>query len=177
MIKSTTENIVPYDEPVTAKAVEPLKRMGWLKPVSTLALLATLSHTGTVFAGPTFLPGFFDNDNQVVSTQKPDLMPLTSYRFELSDLADINSYLSTYSSAKSFVINLSQIVNRVYSSAVEKKINFIKDPDTGMPILEVVLLTGLPVDEQFVKLDRLLFTEIEKEGLTDGLKYVILSQG
>ncbi|MBA3014372.1 MAG: hypothetical protein KKD63_04485 [Proteobacteria bacterium] len=181
MNTSTVENIDPYRKPLTdmVMALPPKKSNSPL--LSTLAFccltLSPYNFTYSIPTCPSDLKSSIGYDHFFSKGQTAESLLLRGYHFESVQQSSIELYLDSMPLAKSFVAQLGPIIERVYSGlAVEKKINLLADPDTGESIMEIVLSTNLPIDELFVAKDRQLFDEIEKEGLTDGLRHVVLTQ-
>lgn len=183
MNTSTAEHNKPYRQPITGMVMgPPPKKSNATLAISTLAAFYCLSFgpcntTYSIPTCPSDLKSPFGYSLISNEVQTEGSHPLRGFRFDSAQQSSIEEYLECIPLAESFVAQLGPIVERVYQGiSVEKKINLLADPDTGGPIMEVVLFTNLPIDEMFVAKDRQLFDEIEKEGLADGLRHVVLTQ-
>jgi hypothetical protein len=102
---------------------------------------------------------------------------LYGYKIEGSLLSTINEYLKIKPIADRFVREVARIIDGIYGAGVIRTLRVLDDPDTGRPLMELTIESGLPIDEKFMQNDVALFQQIEASGFAEGLKHVVVSQG
>ncbi len=102
---------------------------------------------------------------------------LLGYRIDQLQKAAITEYLRQHITSRDFLREVATIVDDIYGPKVTRDIHVVEDVDTGMPIMELTIMSGLPLDDEFDQKDQLLFKQIESAGLAWGLRDVIISQG
>ena len=65
----------------------------------------------------------------------------------------------------------------MYGHGTKMSLRSLDDPDTGEPILEACIYSGIPVGDEFDMKDAELFAKIEKSTVVDGMRHVIVAQG
>lgn len=102
---------------------------------------------------------------------------LYGYKIEASLQSAINEYLKIKPVADIFVRELASIIDSIYGAGVTRTLRVLDDPDTGKSLMELIIESGLPIDEKFVQKDVVLFQQIEASGFAEGLQHVVVSQG
>ena len=102
---------------------------------------------------------------------------LLGYEISQSQELPINQYLRQHISTRDFLRDVAVIIDGIYGSKVTRDIHVVEDVDTGTPIMELTILSGLPLNDEFDQKDQLLFQRIEASGLAGGLRDVVISQG
>lgn len=102
---------------------------------------------------------------------------LLGYETSQSQDASVNEYLRQHISSRNFLHDVAIIIDNIYGSKVIRDIYVVEDVDTGKPIMELTIKSGLPLDDEFIQKDELLFQRIEASGLAWGLRDVVISQG
>ncbi len=151
---------------------------------STIVAWGMASLVSADLLGSAYFPPIPTNPPRLVDSFGKDITPLDTYLGPLSgymiheqDKEAINNYLDSQPLAKALIIGVKPIIERIYhDTATKKRINLVDDPDTGTPLLELVILSALPIDADFIQKDRLLFSEIDQAGLSEALQYVVVSQ-
>jgi hypothetical protein len=171
MLACTFENAAAYyDAPITASSLQVKKGPQIFR--NTLPSLNALFKAFDVIA-PTIQEGF-------LAKEIPEIIDhdiISGYIFNALDAKTINKYLVDRPVADTLIRKLPPIVDQVYEGKANKEIRLVVDQDTGLSLIEVVILTTLPIDDEFWKKDKQLYQGIQKKGLTEGLQYVVLSQG
>ncbi|MGB3212977.1 MAG: hypothetical protein WBB19_19905 [Desulforhopalus sp.] len=141
----------------------------------TVATFVALSAHGVgTYFPPTYEPGFDEPEShsQLISEAR------TQYSGYLLDQVDplvIKSFVAQHPIVSMFLEGIKPILGDVYEGETKKTLRYFNDPDGGESLLEVVLHTGLPIDDFFEEKDILLFEKIQQAGLVDALEYVVLS--
>lgn len=102
---------------------------------------------------------------------------LIGYEINQSQDSTINQYLRQHIFARDFLRDVAVIIDDIYGSKVIRNIHVVEDVDTGKPIMELTILSGLPLNDEFDQKDQLLFQRIEASGFAWGLRDVVISQG
>lgn len=102
---------------------------------------------------------------------------LYGYKIEGSSLSTINKYLKIKPIADRFVRGVGNIIDGIYGAGIVRTLRVLDDPDTGRPLMELTIESGLPIDEKFMEKDTALFQQIEASGFVEGLQHVVVSQG
>lgn len=102
---------------------------------------------------------------------------LAAYVYEPTDYKKLAEHFQANQDLLYFLSALSSGAKEVYGPKIDAALQLHSDPDTGAPLLEVVILSDLPIDDEFEAKDRALFDWIERTDLTWGLGRVVLSQG
>jgi len=102
---------------------------------------------------------------------------LLGYAMNESQEYNINQYLHQHISTHDFLLKVAVIIDSIYGPTVTRNIHIVEDVDTGKPIMELTILSGLPLNDEFDQKDQLLFKQIEAAGLVWGLRDVVISQG
>ena len=91
--------------------------------------------------------------------------------------AAVNEYLRQHVTSRDFLRDVAVIIDGIYGSNIIRDIDVVEDVDTGKPIMELTVKSGLPLNDEFDQKDQLLFKRIEAYGLAWGLCDVVISQG
>jgi hypothetical protein len=75
------------------------------------------------------------------------------------------------------VQNVISIIDEVYGVNTTRTIRVVDDLDTGKPIMELTIFSGLPIDEGFIEKDLRLFQKVAASELSLGFHDVVISQG
>lgn len=99
--------------------------------------------------------------------------------YQTSPLQDltISEYLRQHSALRDFLRGVATITDDIYGVGIVRTIHMVDDVDTGKPIMELTILSGLPLNDEFDQKDQLLFQSIEASGLAWGLRDVVVTQG
>ena len=145
--------------------------------VSTVVGL-TLMLGGIVGASYELPPTFADIARIATSSRitERNRSILLGYEIKSSQNVAINEYLRQHLTSRDFLRDVAIIIDGIYGSKVIRKIHVVEDVDTGRPIMELTVMSGLPLDDEFVQKDQLLFQKIEASGLAWGLRDVVISQ-
>lgn len=173
----TLQNIQPYEQASTTDVKRVFTKVlrGTLVSGGVLASLACHTAAASV---PTYGLGYFETPDKPSYQFKAALESLQGYSFDENQTIEISNYLKCRPLAQAFLSGIKPLIGKVYQENTTRKVvQLVTDPDTGEPLLELVLLSNLPVDDVFVEKDRQLFTEIEKAGLVEGFRDVVLSNG
>ena len=144
-----------------------------------MASLVAADLLGSVYLDPipTNPPRLVESFGKDITLLKSFLGPLSGFMVHEQDKEAIISYLNAQPLAKAFIAGVKPIIERIYhGTTTKKKINIIDDPDTDSPLLEIVILSELPIDADFKQKDQQLFSEIEQAGLSEALEYVVVTQ-
>lgn len=133
-----------------------------------------LSHDISFWDIPTFHEGFYGKEAR---TRPQNISILSDYIFSYDQAESVNSFLRATPYALALLSRLPSIITKIYNGKAKKRVELITDPDTGSPLLEVCILTKLPLDDEFWKKDKQLYEEIHQASLEKGLEYVVLCQG
>lgn len=148
--------------------------------VSTVASLTLASILGGAGLASHVLPPTFVDTARIITpsriVERKD-SGLSGYEISQSQDSSINQYLRQHVSAYDFLRDVAVIIDDIYGSKVIRDIHVVEDVDTGKPIMELTILSGLPLDNEFDQKDQLLFQTIEASGLAWGLRDVVISQG
>lgn len=171
---NTTDYCSPYEPPNTDVAIA--KSPSRIRNTAvTVATFIVLSGAEAYFP-PTYAPGFDDPEShsQLINEARTQY---SGYILEKVDPLVVKSFLAQHPIVSSFLEKIKAITEEVYEGEIKKSLKYFNDPDGGESLLEVVLYTGLPIDELFEEKDLLLFEKIQQAGLEDALEYVVLSNG
>ena len=102
---------------------------------------------------------------------------LSGYEISPSLDATVSEYLRQHLTSGDFLHDIAIIIDDIYGSKVIRAIHVVDDVDTGKPIMELTIQSGLPLNDEFDQKDQLLFQRIEASGLAWGLRDVVISQG
>lgn len=99
--------------------------------------------------------------------------------FDVSELdfAKVRPLLSSAGQVLPLLSYLSTTVFDVYGATATVALRSLDDPDNGNTILEARILSGLAINDEFDMKDAALFARIERSGLVDGMRHVVISQG
>jgi len=126
------------------------------------------------------LPPTFVNTAQIIAptriTERKDFA-LLGYRINQLHEAAINEYLRQKITTRDFLREMATIIDGIYGPKVIRDLNIVEDVDTGMPIMELTVQSGLALNDEFDQKDQLLFNKIESSGLAGCLRDVVISQG
>ena len=178
LITNTFQDIQPYEqvnttEPKTTTIARILR-----DTFVSGGILATLACQTAVASLPTYGLGYIETSDGTSYQYKNELESLQGYSFDHNQTTEISSYLKCRPLALFFLCGIKPLIGKVYQkTTVHKEIQLVSDPDTGEPLLELVLRTDLPIDDELAAKDRQLFIEIEKAGLVEGFRDVVLSNG
>ena len=148
--------------------------------VSTVASLTLASILGGAgLASHALPPTYVDTARIITPSRIVERKDSALFGYEINQSQDytINQYLRKHISARDFLRDVAVIIDGIYGSKVIRNIHVVEDVDTGEPIMELTIQSGLPLDEEFVQKDQLLFQRIETSGLAWGLRDVVISQG
>jgi|GEM_PF-5009239 len=148
--------------------------------ISTVACLTLASILGgTVYTSYSLPPTFADTAKIIspsgIVEQKDSA--LSGYEINQSQDSAINQYLRQHISSRDFLRNVAVIIDGIYGSKAIRNIHVVEDVDTGKPIMELTILSELPLNDEFDQKDQLLFQQIGAAGLAWGLRDVVISQG
>lgn len=148
--------------------------------VSTVVGLTLASMLGGVGLASHALPPTFVDIARITSPsriiERKD-SALLGYGISQSQEFTVNQYLRQHISTRDFLRDVAVIIDGIYGSKVTRDIHVVEDVDTGTPIMELTILSGLPLNYEFDQKDQLLFQRIEASGLAGGLRDVVISQG
>lgn len=102
---------------------------------------------------------------------------LFGYEISPSQNTAVNEYLRQHISSRNFLHDVAIIIDDIYGSKIIRDIHVVEDIDTGKPIMELTVRSGLSLDDEFDQKDQLLFQRIDTAGLAWGLRDVVISQG
>lgn len=144
--------------------------------IGTAAFTTTLFHSSYLgrdfFDTPTYNTGYIESERRGYEITRYDL--LSSYKYQEMDFGNILTYILSFPNAQEFLAKIPSIIEKIYPGLEDKiDLKVIRDPDTEGPLLELVFDSGLPVDEDFILRERLLFKEIKDAGIEDGLANVV----
>ncbi len=146
--------------------------------VSTVVGLTLASMLGGLVSH--LLPPTFGDTARIITpsriVERKD-SALLGYAISQSQDSTINQYLRQHISARDFLRDVAVIIDGIYGSKVIRNIHVVEDIDTGQPIMELTILSGLPLNDEFDQKDQLLFQQIESAGLAQDLRDVVISQG
>lgn len=148
---------------------------------STVAALtlASMLGGGVGLASHTLPPTFADTARIISSSRIVERKDsaLLGYEISQSQGPTINEYLRQHTASRDFLREVAVIIDGIYGSKAIRNIHVVEDVDTGNPIMELTILSGLPLNDEFDQKDQLLFQRIEASGLVWGLRDVVVSQG
>ena len=104
-------------------------------------------------------------------------MVLSGYEISQSQHIAVNQYLREHITSWDFLQKIAVIIDDIYGSKAIRDIHVVEDVDTGKPIMELTIKSGLPLNDEFDRKGQLLFQRIEASGLAWGLRDVVISQG
>lgn len=141
---------------------------------TTISTISAMLVAGTAYAlqSPTFVgtAQYTAPDRVIVST-------LYGYKVEAYLQSAINEYLKIKPVADRFVREVASIIDGIYGVGVTRSLRVLDDLDTGEPIMELTIESGLPLDDEFIQKDKALFQQIAASGFVEGLQHVVVSQG
>jgi len=145
--------------------------------VAALTLASVLGGAG--LASHALPPTFADTARIITPSRIVERKDSALFGYEISQSQDstINQYLRQHISVRNFLRDVADIIDGIYGSKVIRDIHVVEDVDTGKPIMELTILSGLPLNDEFDQKDQLLFQQIEAAGLAWGLRDVVISQG
>jgi hypothetical protein len=148
---------------------------------STVAALLTLASIlgGTELTTQALPPTFADTARITSPSRPPERKDsaLSGYKISQSQSFSVNEYLRQHITSRDFLRDVAVIIDNIYGSKIIRNIHVVEDVDTGKPIMELTVLSGLPLNDEFDQKDQLLFQKIEAAGLAWGLRDVVISQG
>jgi hypothetical protein len=140
------------------------------------AILVGLSPVGHIEQPPTFVQTTqYTAPTHIVSTKENGA--LRGYKISSSQDAAVNEYLRQHPNSHDFLRDVAAIIDSIYGQGIIRAIHVVDDIDTGKPIMELAIQSGLPLDDEFIQKDQLLFQRIEESGLAWGFRDVVISQG
>jgi hypothetical protein len=148
--------------------------------ISTVVGLTLASMLGGIGVGSHELPPTFADTARIITSSsiiERNSSTLFGYKISQSQVAFVNEYLHQHLTSRNFLHDVAVIIDCIYGSKVIRVIHVVEDVDTGKPIMELTIKSGLPLDDDFNQKDQLLFQRIEASGLALGLSDVIISQG
>lgn len=149
-------------------------------PVSTVIGLTLASMLGGVVLAPHELPPTFADTAKIITPSRfveRNDSALFGYEINKSQRIAVNEYLHQHITSRDFLRNVAIIIDDIYGSKTIRDIHVVEDVDTGKPIMELTIKSGLPLDDDFDQKDQLLFQEIDASGLAWGLRDVVITQG
>lgn len=150
------------------------------RDVSTVAALTLASILGGTGLAAQALPPTFADTARVTSPsrviERKD-SALAGYKISQSQSSSVNEYLRQHITSRDFLHGIAVIIDGIYGSKVIRDIHVVEDIDTGKLIMELTILSGLPLNDEFDQKDQLLFQNIDESGLAWGLRDVVISQG
>ncbi len=148
--------------------------------VSTVVGLTLASMLGGVGFASHALPPTFADIARIITpsriVERKD-SALFGYTIRQSQDSVVNEYLLQHIASRDFLRQVAVIIDGIYGSKVIRDIHVVEDVDTGNPIMELTISSGLPLNDEFDLKDKLLFQRIEASGLAWGLRDVVVSQG
>lgn len=148
--------------------------------LSTVVGLTLASMLGGVGVISHELPPTFADTARIITPSRAierKSSTLFGYGIKKSQVADVNEYLHQHISSRNFLRDVAVIIDGIYGSGVIRNIHIVEDIDTGKPIMELTIQSELPLNDEFVQKDQLLFQRIEASELAWGLRDVVISQG
>ena len=146
---------------------------------STVVGLTLATMLGGVLITQNELPPTFADTTKFITPsriiERKGSMP-TGYEINQSQNAAVIEYLKQHINSRDFLREVAVIIDGVYGAGVARNIHVVDDVDTGKPIMELTIQSGLPLDDEFIKKDQLLFQRIEASGIAWGLRDVVISQ-
>ena len=145
--------------------------------VSGLTLATLLGGTG--FVSHELPPTFVDTARIITPSRiiERKNSALSGYEISPSLDATVSEYLRQHLTSGDFLHDIAIIIDDIYGSKVIRAIHVVDDVDTGKPIMELTIQSGLPLNDEFDQKDQLLFQRIEASGLAWGLRDVVISHG
>lgn len=146
-------------------------------PISFGTTITAMLVAGTAYSlPPTFVGTAKYTAPDRVIVERGD-STLYVYKVEAYLQSAINEYLKIKPVADRFVREIASIIDGIYGVGVTRSLRVLDDPDTGRPLMELTIESGLPIDEKFMQKDVALFQRIEASGFAEGLQHVVVSQG
>lgn len=147
--------------------------------VAALTLASMLGGGGVGLALHSLPPTFADTAKIITPSRIVERKDFALFGYEISQSqgSAVNEYLRQHIASRDFLREVAIIVDGIYGSKTVRDIHVVEDVDTGKPIMELTILSGLPLNDEFDKKDQLLFQQIEAAGLAWGLRDVVISQG
>lgn len=144
--------------------------------VSTVALALLTMLSGVEFSSyeP---PTFADTAKIVTPSRFIERKNLPLHGYEMQSQSAVNEYLNQHTTSRDFLRDVAIIIDEIYGSKVIREIHVVEDVDTGKPIMELTIKSGLALDDDFDQKDQLLFQRLDASGLASGLRDVVISQG
>jgi hypothetical protein len=148
---------------------------------STVAALLTLASIlgGTELTTQALPPTFADTAKIISPSRVAERKDsaLSGYKISQSQSFSVNEYLRQHITSRDFLRDVAAIIDDIYGSKIIRDIHVVEDVDTGKPIMELTVLSGLPLNDEFDQKDQLLFQKIDTSGLAWGLRDVVITQG
>jgi len=146
---------------------------------STVIAFTLAAMFGTGLASQELPPTFVDTAGIITPTRIIERKGLALFGYKIDQLqeAAVNEYLRQHVTSRVFLSEVAAIVDDIYGTKVIRDLHVVEDEDTGMPIMELTVLSGLPLDDEFDQKDQSLFQKIEASGLAWCLRDVVISQG
>lgn len=145
--------------------------------ISTVVGLTLATMLGGIGLASHELPPTFADTASIFTSSRIKDSALFGYEISQSQNTAVNEYLRQHISSRNFLHDVAVIIDGIYGSRVIRDIHVVEDVDTGKPIMELTILSGLPLNDEFDQKDQLLFQQIEAAGLVWGLRDVVISQG
>lgn len=162
--------------PTTLQQPAPSKQTNF----STVIGLTLASMFGGIgFASQELPPTFADTARIITPSRLTERNDYTLLGYEISQSQHIavNQYLREHITSRDFLQRIAAIIDDIYGSKTIRDIHVVEDVDTGKPIMELTIKSGLPLNDEFDQKDQLLFQRIDASGLAWGLRDVVVTQG
>lgn len=146
---------------------------------STAIAFTLAAILGTGFVSQELPPTFADTAEIITPTRIIERKGFALFGYRINQLQEavVNEYFRQHITSRDFLREVASIVDDIYGSKVIRGLHVVEDVDTGMPIMELTVKSGLPLDDEFDQKDQLLFQKIETSGLAWGLRDVVITQG
>jgi len=156
-------------QPTTHKQTSTSSTIGLA--IATMLLLGSVTHE--------LPPTFADTAEFITPSRIIERKGSALFGYKISQLqeAAVNEYLRQHVTSRDFLRDVAVIIDGIYGSNIIRDIDVVEDVDTGKPIMELTVKSGLPLNDEFDQKDQLLFKRIEAYGLAWGLCDVVISQG
>lgn len=134
---------------------------------------------GIGFASHELPPTFADTARITAPSRYTERNDYALFGYEISQSQHIavNQYLREHITSRDFLQKIAVIIDDIYGSKAIRDIHVVEDVDTGEPIMELTIKSGLPLNDEFDQKDQLLFQRIDASGLAWGLRDVVIAQG
>lgn len=146
-----------------------------------LAIIPTLSFDFTdevhTLSAPTYNAGYLETQaDSSKSHCKSHIDFLNAFSYSQKDAALISVFIMEHQSVNDFLSKINGIVESVFTQEnVAKKLILTRDPDTDQQLLELVVESGLEINETFIAKDREIYRQIDELGLNDAFEHVVFT--